>query len=143
MTKPLLPRTLATLAVPFYPIPRVFLAIDREERGCCITTSQLAEILYPGITFDSTLPQLWVDDWAAKGIEVRGHFVWGYPYDSALGGIPLPLIVDTWEWMLKMLPPDSPGVERTALHWLKLRRAEGSNRNLAGTDTDTDTENNQ
>lgn len=114
-----------TMIYLYYPIPRAQ-ACEHD-----LTVGELASALYPNVTVDCALPQSWVDHWAARDLDVRGCFVWGYPdredgtADPAapLGGIPLPLIADQWEWMLSMIDPEAPGVERSALHWLKLRRA--------------------
>lgn len=57
-----------------------------------MTVSQAAERLFPGVTFDTALPQPWVDWAREKGVDVRGHFVWGYPKgEGNVFGRPLPL----------------------------------------------------
>jgi len=43
------------------------------------TVNQLAEETYPGDTFDTALPQDWVDAMRERGFDVRGHFVSLYP----------------------------------------------------------------
>jgi len=46
------------------------------------TVREAAERLYPGATYDTALPQEWVnmmrDD---NGLDVRGHFIMWYPQD--------------------------------------------------------------
>ena len=44
--------------------------------------NELAEKTYPGVTFDTALPQQWVDAMSERGFDVRGHFVTLYPKDS-------------------------------------------------------------
>jgi adenine deaminase len=46
------------------------------------TVYELAEQTYPGVTFDSALPQDWVNAMQARGFDVRGHFVTLYPKDA-------------------------------------------------------------
>ncbi len=55
------------------------------------TVSEAAERLFPGVTFDTALPQPWVDWAREKGTDVRGHFVWGYDDKAPTFGRPLPL----------------------------------------------------
>ena len=44
------------------------------------TKDQAAKRLWPGITYDCTLPQPWVDQAnVLYGFDVRPCFVWGYP----------------------------------------------------------------
>ena len=44
--------------------------------------NELAEKTYPGVTFDTALPQQWVDAMSERGFDVRSHFVTLYPKDS-------------------------------------------------------------
>ena len=44
------------------------------------TVSELAKQKYPGDTFDTALPQQWVDAMKERGFDVRGHFVTLYPF---------------------------------------------------------------
>ena len=44
--------------------------------------NELAEKTYPSVTFDTALPQEWVNRMAYRGFDVRGHFVTLYPKDS-------------------------------------------------------------
>jgi hypothetical protein len=46
------------------------------------TVYELAEQSYPGVTFDSALPQDWVNAMENRGFDVRGHFVTLYPKES-------------------------------------------------------------
>jgi hypothetical protein len=49
------------------------------------TVNQAAEERYPGKTFDTALPQQWVDAMSERGFDVRGHFVTLYPTGSMIG----------------------------------------------------------
>ena len=64
------------------------------------TVSDAAERLYPGITFDTALPQPWVN-WARddKGVDVRGQFVWGYDKKAPAFGRPLPLTAEANQFL--------------------------------------------
>jgi hypothetical protein len=46
------------------------------------TVYELAEQTYPGVTFDSALPQDWVNAMQERGFDTRSHFVTLYPKDS-------------------------------------------------------------
>ena len=46
------------------------------------TVNQAAEERYPGKTFDTALPQQWVDAMSERGFDVRRNFVTLYPKDS-------------------------------------------------------------
>jgi hypothetical protein len=48
------------------------------------------EYAYPGLTYDSALPQSWVDACYQRGIQPVGHVVWAYPKGS-FGGHPVPV----------------------------------------------------
>jgi len=41
--------------------------------------NELAEKTYPGVTFDTALPQQWVNRMADRGFDVRRNFVTLYP----------------------------------------------------------------
>ena len=43
------------------------------------TVGELAEQCYSGMTYDTALPQQWVDKMADRGFDPRGHFVTLYP----------------------------------------------------------------
>ena len=45
----------------------------------------LSATLYPGITVDSALPQVWVDAATDRGFDPRPHVVWAYPKGSVFG----------------------------------------------------------
>lgn len=49
------------------------------------TVASLAESRYPGRTFDTALPQGWVNNMTNRGFDPRGHFVTLYPTGSMLG----------------------------------------------------------
>jgi hypothetical protein len=49
------------------------------------TVNQAAEERYPGKTFDTALPQQWVDAMSERGFDVRRNFVTMYPTGSMLG----------------------------------------------------------
>jgi len=54
--------------------------------------SRLAHMLYPDLTFDSALPQLWLNHW--DGREYRSVLtgtVWAYPKEEANFGLPFPV----------------------------------------------------
>ena len=55
------------------------------------TVGELARTLYPGRTYDTALPQHWVDAMRERGFDVRGHFVWEI---QEVFGRPLPLTVE-------------------------------------------------
>jgi len=46
------------------------------------TVNQATEERYPGVTFDTALPQQWVNVMAERGFDVRRNFVTLYPKDS-------------------------------------------------------------
>ena len=57
-----------------------------------ITVKYAAEMLYPGIQYDSALPQTWVDDaWDNWDFDVRGQCIWAYPAEYSTFGTPFPL----------------------------------------------------
>lgn len=49
------------------------------------TVQELAEETYPGQTFDTALPQQWVNRMQDRGFDPRGHFVTVYPTSNMLG----------------------------------------------------------
>ena len=49
------------------------------------TVGEAARARYPGVTFDTALPQGWVNKAIERGFDPRGHVVWGYP-DGCLFG---------------------------------------------------------
>jgi hypothetical protein len=56
-----------------------------------MTKGELASLVYPDITYDTALPQPWVDQCQELGFDPRPCFVWGYPPGSSVMGQPLPL----------------------------------------------------
>ena len=55
------------------------------------TVGNLAKRLYPDVTFDTAMPQYWVDTMQRDyHFDPRGQVVWGYP-NGSIFGIPLPL----------------------------------------------------
>jgi len=46
------------------------------------TFNELAEQTYPGVTYDTALPQPWVNLMRDRGFDVRGHFVTLYSKDT-------------------------------------------------------------
>ena len=48
-----------------------------------MTLNQLADQIYPGVTFDTALPQQWVNRMADRGFDVRRNFVTLYPKSKA------------------------------------------------------------
>jgi hypothetical protein len=57
------------------------------------SVKELAHQLYPDLTFDTALPQPWVDACANRGFDPRGQVVWGYPM-GFISGHPLPITVE-------------------------------------------------
>jgi hypothetical protein len=50
-----------------------------------INKSDLARARYGAQTFDCALPQTWLDEMTARGIDARPHFVWLYPAGDIFG----------------------------------------------------------
>jgi hypothetical protein len=57
------------------------------------SVKELAHQLYPGLTFDTALPQSWVKACNNRGFDPRGSVIWGYPKDFH-SGHPFPLTVE-------------------------------------------------
>lgn len=65
--------------------------------------NEVTERMWPGVTFDTALPQPWVNAIMAEDaywvgcdhgkFDPRGQIVWGYPKGS-LFGLPLPLTIE-------------------------------------------------
>lgn len=55
-----------------------------------MTKGELAALVYPTITYDTALPQNWVNRCIELGYDPRPCFVWGY-HDKTVMGQPLPL----------------------------------------------------
>jgi hypothetical protein len=49
-----------------------------------MTVSEAAEKLYPGMTFDTALPQNWVNFMTKMRWNPVGHWVWGYPKEHSV-----------------------------------------------------------
>lgn len=54
------------------------------------TKGDLIDLIDPQVTFDTTLPQGWVDDVTDRGFDPRGQVVWAYP-QGTIFGLPMPL----------------------------------------------------
>lgn len=50
-----------------------------------INKYDLAKNRFQGMSFDCALPQQWVDEMQAKGVNVLPHFVWLYPRGDIFG----------------------------------------------------------
>ena len=66
------------------------LSLPSELSETALTVAQLAESLYPGITYDYARPISWDTLVRERGIEPNGRFVWLYPKGSIFG-FPAPL----------------------------------------------------
>jgi len=77
-----------------------FLSLTSQERIMSETVGQAAERMYPDVTFDTALPQTWVDAHQDDGTEVLGHFVWLYPSGSTFG-MPAPITVEGVQMMYR------------------------------------------
>jgi len=58
------------------------------------TVNQAAEERYPGVTFDTALPQQWVNIMANRGFDVRRNFVTLYPKGKAAFPYMAPVTVE-------------------------------------------------
>ena len=76
-------------------VEKIIRAVEIRE-----TVVEAAERMWPGVTFDTALPQEWVNKITAQkywgGVEndfsPLGNFVWGYPEEvGGMCGIPLPV----------------------------------------------------
>jgi hypothetical protein len=65
------------------------------------TVGEVASTVYPEMTYDTALPQEWVDAVTRRGFDPRGHVVWGYPKGS-LGGQPYPITVTGLEGLCRL-----------------------------------------
>lgn len=54
------------------------------------TKGDLIDLLNPQVTFDTALPQDWVNHITKMGFDPRGQVVWAYPRGT-LFGLPMPL----------------------------------------------------
>tara|TARA_R110001583_G_scaffold22926_13_gene85471 strand:- start:200 stop:454 length:255 start_codon:yes stop_codon:yes gene_type:complete len=76
------------------------------DHECTETVGQAAERMYPGVTYDTALPQTWVDAHRDEGTEVLGHFIWIYPegWDQvgvSTFGMPGPITVEGVQMMYR------------------------------------------
>ena len=79
------------------------------------TVQETAERMWPGVSYDTALPQPWVNvilsqeywNCAEKGFDPRGKFVWGYP-DKCIFGVPLPLTAEAADTCCQPLPLTVP-----------------------------------
>jgi hypothetical protein len=55
------------------------------------TVGDVAERLYPGITYDTARPISWDKIVRDRGIEPNGRYVWLYPKNGTIRGFPAPL----------------------------------------------------
>lgn len=77
--------------------PLVSAEIQAREN---LSVDKLAEVLYPGVSYDVALPQMWVDDCSRnKSFDPRGMVVWGYPTRSNIFGDPLPLTIEAQDFL--------------------------------------------
>jgi len=56
-----------------------------------LTVDQLAQRWYPDTTYDTALPQTWVQSMQERGLDPRGHFVTMYPKDTGPFGYMAPI----------------------------------------------------
>lgn len=54
------------------------------------TKGDLIDLLNPQVTFDTALPQDWVNHITKMGFDPRGQVVWSYPKGTVFG-LPMPL----------------------------------------------------
>ena len=64
-----------------------------EVRANQTCKQDLAKLVYPDTTYDTALPQDWVNAKVRQGFDPRPVVVWGYPKGSIFG-LPLPLTVE-------------------------------------------------
>ena len=70
------------------------------QAGEGLTVDKLADLLYPGVTYDTALPQPWVNDCSRnKNFDPRGMVVWGYPKGCSVFGDPLPLTLEAQDFL--------------------------------------------
>ena len=65
--------------------------LSGEQVGELGGKAEVVKMMYPGLTFDTALPQLWLDNWTGKeyGAVLFGT-VWAYP-KGYLMGLPFPV----------------------------------------------------
>jgi hypothetical protein len=72
---------------------------DEQARELEFTVEELAGLLYPGIAYDTALPQQWVDLVRTYDFDPRGTVVWLYR-DGDIFGRPQPLTSDAYRCMI-------------------------------------------
>lgn len=77
-----------------------------------ITKGELAKQVYPHTTFDTALPQGWVDGCQELGFDPRTKFVWLYPEGSVVG-YPAPLYLEAAQDLPKEMRRGNPAFEVT------------------------------
>ena len=50
-----------------------------------LNVGETVEELYPGLVYDSALPQEWLDTMIAFEFDPRGQVIWAYPNGSVIG----------------------------------------------------------
>lgn len=63
-----------------------------------ITVRELADRVYEGLTYDTALPQPWVDRYVHE-FDVRGKVVWGYGKGFNAFGYPFPLTKEAADFL--------------------------------------------
>jgi hypothetical protein len=67
------------------------------------TVSEAAEKLYPGMTFDTALPQTWVNFMTKMWWNPVGYFVWGYPKEHSVMGAAAPISIKACKFIIHFL----------------------------------------
>ena len=73
---------------------------DKQARELEFTKSELAGLLYHGVTFDTALPQQWVDEVTSENFDPRTCVVWGYTKRCSVLGEPLALTTEAYMSLL-------------------------------------------
>ena len=73
----------------------------RKDLPAWKTKGELATELYPTMTYDTALPQNWVNMCMEKGFDPRFSVVWGYPADTIMGR-PFPLTLEADEFLSEL-----------------------------------------
>ena len=68
---------------------------DFERQANWKSADELATAMYPGLTFDTALPQGWVNQMMTE-FDPRQRFVWAYPEGYGFLGIPLPVTLTAY-----------------------------------------------
>lgn len=59
----------------------------------CTTKGDLIELVAPAVTYDTALPQGWVNHVTDLGFDPRGQVIWAYP-QGYICGMPMPLTAE-------------------------------------------------